>query len=277
MGAKLGADVEALDQIVKRLSDASATANKIRNSLNYMAGQLSFYGRFGDQFNADVRERAVPALGLVAAGLFELGTVAHRNVQEQRKVSDGQGAGKKPVSTGTKVAALGMVGGATALAVAAARGSAQKQQTGPSVGDKSAPTEVGAVGAQGGTIARDSERFKNELVKNENPNVVFKDEEGSGADRMMTPRLRDGLDTLAAKVQQEWPGTKLRVDEAWDENAEHGAGSYHYEGRAADLTVDDQDPKKLARLYELARESGLDWVYYEDSRHVHVSVRAQQR
>jgi uncharacterized protein YcbK (DUF882 family) len=271
MGEKLGADVEALEQIGKQLRNASSNADTVQRSLDITAGQLRIYGRHGDEFTSYVKTKAAPALSRVAAELSELGKVAHRHVQEQRRVSQG------PPSTAVKAAAIGMAGGAAVLAVAAQRGGAQKQQTGPSIGEKSAPTEAGAVGAQGGNIARDSERYVNELVKNENANIVFKNEEGTGADRMMTPRLRDGLDTLAAKVQQEWPGTKLRVTEAWDENNEHSAGSYHYEGRAADLTIDDEDPKKLARLYELARESGLDWVYYEDSRHVHVSVRAQQR
>lgn len=131
--------------------------------------------------------------------------------------------------------------------------------------------EKDAVGAITAKILRGSPEFAT-LVKNTNANIVFKDEEGTAADRMMSPRLRDKLDALAPKVKAEWPGKKLRVTEAWDENDEHGATSSHYEGRAADITVSDQDGGKLGRLGRLAVDAGLDWVFYEDSSHVHVSV-----
>jgi hypothetical protein len=89
---------------------------------------------------------------------------------------------------------------------------------------------------------------------------------------MMTPKLQAKLDALAALVKQEWPGQSLRVTEAWDENMEHTTGSVHYEGRAADLTVSDQDNAKLGRLGQLAVDAGCDWVWYENTLHVHVSV-----
>lgn len=113
------------------------------------------------------------------------------------------------------------------------------------------------------------------LVKNDNTDIEFKDEEGTGADRLMTPRLKEKLDALADLVKAEWSDKKLRVTEAWDENNEHGATSLHYEGRAADLTVSDKDGAKLGRLAQLAVDAGLDWAYFENALHVHVSVKSE--
>lgn len=135
-----------------------------------------------------------------------------------------------------------------------------------------AAPEVEVVGAREKRIRRNSAEFGG-LVKCSHPLIVFKDEERSGADRMMTPRLRDALSRLAELVARRWPDVRLRVTEAWDEDGEHGANSLHEEGRAADITTSDLDGKKLGDLARLAVEANLDWVYFEDSSHVHVSVR----
>jgi len=111
------------------------------------------------------------------------------------------------------------------------------------------------------------------LLRNRSADIMFKDEESTGADRMMTPRLERRLMVLHRLVQREWGGLRLRVTEAWDENGEHGPWSAHYEGRAVDLTTADIDPGKLGRLAFLAVEAGFDWVYFEDRTHVHASVR----
>jgi hypothetical protein len=126
------------------------------------------------------------------------------------------------------------------------------------------------VGSLSRKIGRGTPAFAR-LVRCESSDVVFKDEERTGADRLMTPRARERLTVLARLVQREWPGIKLRVTEAWDENSEHGEGSVHYDGRALDLTTSDVDPKKLGRLAGLAVQAGFDWVYHERT-HVHVSV-----
>ena len=131
--------------------------------------------------------------------------------------------------------------------------------------------ERDVVGAATTKIVRGTPAFQ-ALVENTNVDIVFKDEEGTGADRMMTPKLKGKLDSLATLVKQEWPGVKLRVVEAWDENNEHGPNSVHYEGRAADLTVFPVDGSKLGRLGRLAVNAGLEWVFFENALHIHASV-----
>jgi hypothetical protein len=132
--------------------------------------------------------------------------------------------------------------------------------------------EARIVGEADEPIGRSSPAFKS-LVECEDCPFLFKDEERNNSDRLMTPRLRRGLVQLSRLVSQTWPKLELRVTEAWDDRREHGPGSVHYEGRAADITTSDQDPAKLGMLAALAVRAGLDWVYYEDASHVHVSVR----
>lgn len=133
--------------------------------------------------------------------------------------------------------------------------------------------ETSVVGPITGRIERGSERFQQELTENRNQDLVFKDEERTGADRLMTPKLATKLKDLGELVACEWSGLRLRVTEAWDEDGEHAPNSVHYEGRGADLTTSDQDGGKLGRLATLAVKAGLDWVWYENAQHVHVSVK----
>jgi hypothetical protein len=132
-------------------------------------------------------------------------------------------------------------------------------------------SERDVVGAATSVIKRGTPAFS-ALVRNSNPDVAFKDEEGTGADRMMTSKLSASIDALAQLVVQEWPGTKLRLTEAWDENMEHGTHSVHYEARAADLTTMPVDGTKLGRLARLAVNAGFDWVFFENALHVHASM-----
>jgi hypothetical protein len=133
-------------------------------------------------------------------------------------------------------------------------------------------SEAAATGALAERVVRGSPAFA-ELVRCDDPDIVFKDEEHTGADRMMTPRLRFLLLRLSRAIMKEWPDVRLRVTEAWDERGEHGPNSIHYEGRAADVTTSDTEPEKLGRLARLAVQSGFDWVFFENASHVHVSVR----
>lgn len=133
-------------------------------------------------------------------------------------------------------------------------------------------SEQQAIGQVNVRVSRGMPDYRR-LLRNRSSEIVFKDEESTGADRMMTARLERRLMALNRLVQREWYGVSLRVTEAWDEDGEHGPQSAHYEGRAADLTTSDIDSTKLGRLAFLAVEAGFDWVYFEDRTHVHASVR----
>lgn len=134
-------------------------------------------------------------------------------------------------------------------------------------------SEEEAIGSVTRRISRRRPEFR-QLIRNDSSNIVFKDEELTGADRMMTRRLAERLNRLAKLVEREWgKDVMLRVTDAWDEQGEHGPESAHYEGRAADLTLSDLDSTKLGRLGHLAVQAGFDWVYFEDRAHIHVSVK----
>jgi hypothetical protein len=132
--------------------------------------------------------------------------------------------------------------------------------------------EAAASGPFQAAIKRGTPEFK-ALVKNVNPDIIFKNEEGKDDDQIMTSKLSARVDALAVLVKQEFPGLKLRVTEAWDDSTIHAPTSRHLEGRAVDITTSDVDRHKLGRLAGLAAEAGFDWVFFENDLHVHASVK----
>jgi hypothetical protein len=96
----------------------------------------------------------------------------------------------------TAVVGCGELGQAPSLS----RDTAEILRVGEHRPETSESTTVGAIEAR---VTRGSPGFER-LVRNDDPDIVFKDEERTGADRMMTPRLRSALRRLDERVRRQW-------------------------------------------------------------------------
>ncbi|XP_010209644.1 PREDICTED: sonic hedgehog protein, partial [Tinamus guttatus] len=142
----------------------------------------------------------------------------------------------------------------------------------PNVAEKT----LGASGRYEGKITRNSERFK-ELTPNYNPDIIFKDEENTGADRLMTqvePRrylylclltsLSNPKGRICLSIFERPPFPSPPPPPAPQTRL------------VPPLNVNPISPdNKYGILARLAVEAGFDWVYYESKAHIHCSVKAE--
>ncbi|KFQ92208.1 Sonic hedgehog protein, partial [Nipponia nippon] len=124
----------------------------------------------------------------------------------------------------------------------------------PNVAEKT----LGASGRYEGKITRNSERFK-ELTPNYNPDIIFKDEENTGADRLMTQVEPQRYLYLCLLTSLSNPKGRICLS--------------IFESPPLSLSPSSPRPSKLG--YRLPAEAGFDWVYYESKAHIHCSVKAE--
>lgn len=121
------------------------------------------------------------------------------------------------------------------------------------------------------------------LVNSTNPLIEYAANSMSGIPRLMTRRLRDKLDLLAATVAGDlrMSGIKIRVRSGYKyPPADPADASLHHEGRALTIQVVNSsnpgspvwDAGLLGRLGRLAAFAGIDWVEYANTDYVFVAV-----
>ncbi len=144
---------------------------------------------------------------------------------------------------------------------------------------KPAAGEAASSGPLGDAILPNTPEY-NTLLLNSNPDIVYK----NTGDHPMTERLRNRIDALSERVKTEFSGYRLRITSTWRQKPDSFEyRSLHWEGRAVDFNIiaddpniiesGDYDKSKLGRAAQLAYDVGFDWVWYENSFHVHASVK----
>ena len=92
--------------------------------------------------------------------------------------------------------------------------------------------EEDASGAIRDIIRRNSRRFHSTLIVYNATDIEFADNDS----RIMTPRTRQKLHALSAKVQHRWPNVRLKVLRSWTDHWQYdNPKSLRYEGRNANL------------------------------------------
>ena len=118
------------------------------------------------------------------------------------------------------------------------------------------------------------------LVTNTNPLVTFGPSTTTSTPSLMTVRLSDKLDALAAVMATDtrFSGLSIYVHEAYQVPPANDAdASLHNAGRAALLSlVATSTPTLLGQLGRLAAFVGTDWIHFQSSNRLYISVLPDQ-
>ena len=118
------------------------------------------------------------------------------------------------------------------------------------------------------------------LVTNTNPLLQFGPTTATSTPRLMTARLSDKLDALAAVLATDtrFDGLSIYVHEAYQTPpADDADASLHNAGRAALLSlVQTSTQTLLGQLGRLAAFVGTDWVHFQSSNRLYISVLPDQ-
>uniref|UniRef100_A0A4W3I343 Hedgehog protein n=1 Tax=Callorhinchus milii TaxID=7868 RepID=A0A4W3I343_CALMI len=125
----------------------------------------------------------------------------------------------------------------------------------PNVAEKT----LGASGRYEGKITRNSERFK-ELTPNYNPDIIFKDEEDSGADRLMTQVQQPGLMNLSS-LGHVWKGLKIVLSQAFEEIGANSLPTLRSHKLSIEVSTSQRRRKKKTQAVQTAGEAGNRWMF----------------